>query len=128
MINYRSLASMACNAAIDIDNYIRGSETDFSGVREFTEIIGENLIRDSDSDKITGGFPYLALAEAMRKNSDKEIKYVSELALEMRFFYSELSDLENLSEERLKSLRSFCVKTSDEILTEHELNYCWVRV
>jgi len=118
MENYHNLAELSNHAAIEIDNYLKKKKTGLSSVKEFTKIIQDNLISDSDTFLTMPDFPYLALAKAMRKDSNKEIRYVSELALEMRLFYSELSDLEGLSKDRLENLRNFCVEASKSFLAE----------
>jgi hypothetical protein len=86
------LSELAIRSAIEVDNYLLGRNRDFSHLQELSGILAKYQLRDSDTSLTEPDFPYLPFWEALRSNSPKTIHWISELALEMRLFRSELED------------------------------------
>lgn len=115
------LSKLALRGAIEIDNFLLGRNHDFSHVQEFAEILEEYQLKDTDTAINEPNFPYLPLWMAVRKNSDKDIRKMQELALEMRLLRFELEDVPANSK-KLKEFRSFLNDLSIEFSNEHQ-NY-----
>ena len=111
------LSKLALQGAIEIDNFLLGRNHDFSHVQEFAGILEEYQLKDTDTAFNEPNFPYLPLWMAVRKNSDKDIRKMPELALEMRLFRFELKDVPSNSD-KLKELRSFLSDLSREFFNE----------
>ena len=117
------LSELALRGAIEVDNYLIGRNHDFSHVQEFAGILEKYQLQDTDTVLTEPHFPYLPLWRAVRKNSDKEIRHYSELALEMRLLRYELKDVPANSK-RLEELRSLLCNFSREFSNEqHQYNY-----
>lgn len=111
------LSELASRGAIEIDNYLLGRNHDFSHVQEWAEILGNYQLKDTDTALTEPNFPYLPFWRAVRKNSEKDIKQYSELALEIRLLKSELGDVPANSK-ILEELRSLMVDFSREFSNE----------
>lgn len=112
-----SLSHSLAMAAVEIDRYRVGYSQnlrDLPNLKEVSTFLKEK--REFDPTE------YCIYSYAIRESSElgvatgissiKEIKYCSELNLEMSLLRLELEDLENLSEERLKNLRNFFISLS----------------
>jgi len=103
--------------AIEIDNYLLGRNYDFNHVRELAGILEKYQLKDTDTALTEPNFPYLPLWRAVRRNSDKDIRWMSELALEMRLLRSELGDVPANSK-KLEELHSLLCDFSREFSNE----------
>ena len=74
-------------------------------------------MKDTDTALTEPNFPYLPLWRAVRRNSDKDIRWMSELALEMRLLRSELGDVPANSK-KLEELHSLLCDFSREFSNE----------
>lgn len=113
MVNYRELSELTCEVATELDNYLLQRGQGFSALDEFRDYLGKNLI-SSDStylDPVCTPF-HLDLAKAMRENSQKEVRHMSELALEMRLLYNDLGIVRMLPNDKVVGLRSFFTAAS----------------
>ena len=113
------LSELARLGAIEIDNYLRGRNHDFSHVKELAEILGKYQLKDTDTALTKPFFPCSPFSRAIRKNSDKDIKQYSELALEMRLLRFELGNVPANSK-RLEELRSLLCDFSKELINEQD--------
>lgn len=113
------LTRLTLEAATELDNYLLNRNYDFSHVQEFAGILKEYQLKDSDSALTGPNFPYLPLWRIFRENSEKEIRQMSELALEMRLFRYELEDVQ-FNFKRLKKLRSLLCSLSREFSIEEQ--------
>lgn len=87
------LCELALQGAIEVDNYSSGRNHDFSSVQELGELFGGYRL---DTDKeYTLDFQYMLARRVILKNSDKEIRWRGELALELSLLRSELRDFPN---------------------------------
>src|SRR3989338_4107524 len=116
------LSELSLHGAIEIDNYVLGRNHDFSHVQELAGILEKYQLKDTDNALTEPHFPYLPLWRAVRKNSDKDIRWMSELALEMRLLRSELGDVPANSK-RLEELRSLLCDFSREFSNEQHQYY-----
>ena len=107
------LAELALHGAIEIDNHILGRNHDFCHIQELAEILGKYQLKDTDTALTEPNFPYLPFWRAFRKNSEKDIRWLSELALEMRLLRPELNDISN--SKRLEELRNLLCSLSSEL-------------
>ena len=100
------LAELTCNASIEIDNHTLGINNDFTSTMEFSEYLREN-------NYIINQIP---LFRSLVSNSEKITKkyHTSQFALDLRLLSLELSDVENLSKNRLESLMRFLLDASKE--------------
>ena len=87
MYPYFQTAFLASEAAVDIDNYINGRSEELKSVRELTNVLKQYQLKDIRD------FELMPLWKAMVKNSDKEIRYYPELALELKLVTSELENI-----------------------------------
>lgn len=110
------LSELALNGALEVDNYVLGRGEGFAHVQELTEILGKYQLKDTDTSLTEPNFPYMPLWRAVRKNSDKEIRWMSELALEMRLLRSELEEIP--TSKKLEELRDVLNDFSREFLRE----------
>jgi len=113
------LSKLALHGAMEISNCLLGRNHDFSHVQELAGILEKYQLKDTDTCLTEPNFPYLPLWRAIKKNSDKEIKYSSELALEMRLLKSELKDVPANSK-RLDELHSLLLDFSREFSNEQD--------
>ena len=111
------LSKLALSAAIEVDNYLLGRNHDFSSVHELAGILGKYQLQDTDTALTEPHFPYLPLWRAVRENSVKNIRYNSELALEMRLLRLELEDIPT-NTQKSKELRSLLCDISREFSYE----------
>jgi len=117
------LSELSLHGAIEIDNHLLGRNHDFSHVQELAGILEKYQLKDTDTALTELHFPYLPLWKAVRKNSDKDIRWMSELALEMRLLRSELKDVPTNSK-RLEELSSLLCDLSREFSNEqYQYNY-----
>ena len=89
MYPYFQTAFLASEAAVDIDNYINSRSEELKSVRELTNVLKQYQLKEIND------FELMPLWKAIRKNSDKEIRYYPELALEMNLLTSELENISN---------------------------------
>ena len=115
--NLLYLSNLAVHSALEVDNFLLRGKKDFGHTNELREILSKYQL--SDTDKNLTRFPYDSLWKAIIKNSDKEIRKIPELALEMRLLRYELSDIPNLPEERLKNLIYLLCDLSKEFSSEY---------
>ncbi len=113
------LSELTLRGAIEIDNYLLGRNHDFDHVQELTGILQKYQLKDTDTILTEPHFPYLPLWRAVRKNSDKNISRIPDLALEMRLLRSELEDVP-VSSKRLEELRSLLCDFSREFSYEQQ--------
>src|SRR3989338_9735685 len=117
MTNYVYLNVLFNHAAVEIGHYIREGKGDFTYVNEFTDLIKEHIPKDDEFTSLTKTkFPYWALCVGIEYGSNKKLKEVAELSLQMRLLSSELSTIEELSKERLENLRDFICNFNNQIL------------
>src|SRR3989338_4231329 len=115
----RYLSLLALDGAIEIDNYLLKRNHDFGQVQELAGILEKYQLKDIDTALTEPNFPYLTLWRAVIKNSDKNIRHISELALEMRLLRSEL-EVVPANSKRLEELRSLLCNFSRECSKEQE--------
>jgi len=115
------LSELTLHGATEVDNYILGRNHNFSHVQELAVILRKYQLKDTDTALTGPHFPYLPLWRAIRKNSDKDIRRMSELALEMKLLRSELEDIP-VNSKRLEELRSLLCDLSREFFNEQH-NY-----
>jgi len=116
------LSELSLHGAIEIDNYLLERNRDFSHVQELAGILEKYQLKDTDTVLTEPHFPYLPLWRAVRKNADKDIRWMSELALEMMLLRSELGDVPANSK-RLEELRSLLCDFSRYFSSEqHQYN------
>lgn len=111
------LRELASRSAIEVDNFSLRGKKEFSHTNELGEILGKYQLKDSD--KYINNFPYMPLWKAIIKNSEKEIREISELALEMRLLRYELNEIPNLPKKRLEELTHFLCDLSKEFSSEY---------
>ena len=87
------ISDLALQGGIEIDNYLQGRNNKFEHVQELTEILERYQLSDTDTHLF--GFSYMCLWKTMRVDSDKEVRYCSELAIEMNLLRFELRDIPN---------------------------------
>ena len=117
------LSELSVRGAVEIDNYILGRNHNFEHVQELTSILEKYPLKDSDTALTAPHFPYLPVTRAVQKDSDKKIKYFSELALEIKLLRSELEDVPTNSK-KLEEFRSLLCDFSREFSNErHRYGY-----
>jgi len=117
------LSELSICGALEIENYISDRNNDFSHVQELAGILEKYKLQDTDTAVTSSHFPYLSLRRAVRKNSDKDIRHYSELALEMGLLKSELRDVP-VNSKRLEDLCSLLCDFSREFFDErHQYSY-----
>ena len=99
------MSEMAIFSAIELDNYLLGGEQ-----RGESKRVGEfaTALRDYDSRYD------LSLWKAM---GSPDIT-LEEIALQIKLLENELSDVENLSKDRMEGLRDFCTSASRQFLSD----------
>ena len=102
------------NAALELENYLHGKQTEFSSFNMVKELVRRNIIPGKALDNTYLGVTILAFWETLKKDSDKELRYSADYALEMRLLHKEMSS--DLNEERAILLRDFCVDLSSTFL------------
>jgi len=121
-----SVATLARNAATDIEAYMGGRETDFYFVDKLTELIGRNVVSDLESHPSVSYDISIPLLRAMRVGSDKRLEgHIAVYFLEMRLLHSELSGFRSLPRARLEGIRDFCEELSRRYRAEEQgyVNY-----
>jgi len=111
------LSQLALRGAIEVDNHLLGRSQNFSHVQELVGILEKYQLKDTDTALTEPIFPYLPILRVIRKSSDKNLRWMSELALEMRLLRSELGDIPDNSK-RLEELRSLLCDFSKEFFNE----------
>jgi len=113
------ISDLALQGGIEIDNYLQGRNNKFEHVQELTEILERYQLSDTDTHFF--GFPYMCLWKTMRVDSDKEVRYCSELAIEMNLLRFELRDIPN-NYKRLKELRDLLCNFTINLVNERSMN------
>lgn len=121
------LADIASRGAVEISNHLIRQENNFSHVGELTEILTKYQPKDGDTFVTAPRFPYLAVWEAVRKDSDKEVRRISDLALEMRLLAAELGDIPQ-NPENSEKLMHVLVDLSREFLSDQQKKICRYRL
>jgi hypothetical protein len=117
------LSKLALHGAIEIGKYLLEGNHDFSHVQELAGILERHQLEDTDTASTAHHFPYFPLWKAVRDKSNKNIRLMSELALEMRLLRSELGDVPANSK-RLEELYSLLCDLSREFSNEqYRYNY-----
>lgn len=117
------LSELSLEGAIEIDNHLLGNNDDFSHVKELTKILEKYQLNDDDSFLTKYDFPYLPIWRAFKKNSDKNIQFIPELALEMRLFRSDLEIIPS-DYKRLEDFRTLLCDLSKEFFNDrYQHNY-----
>ena len=129
IMKYSYLVMKLAEAAIDLDNYYAGRNSNLNTaedtVKELTNMLQKYQLKDTDNCSINDFIDfYEPLSKAIRKNSDKEIKNISELALEMRLLRSELENIKP-NQKRSEDLVSFLCDLSSEFMkmNHYKLQY-----
>lgn len=113
------LRDLTAYGAVEIDTFRLGKNIGFDHAKEFADILEEYQLKDTDKSFV--GFPYMALWKGIRKNSDKEIGSISDLALEMNLLKGILTNLPSNSN-NLKELCSALVHISSAFSNELHKN------
>jgi hypothetical protein len=118
------LSELALRGATEIDNYLIERDNDFSHVQELAEILRKYELKNTDTFFTAPRFPYTSFWKVIKKDSNKEIRTLPELALEMKLLRSELETVPKNSE-RLKEIISFLCDCSQEFSNEwyHPCHY-----
>src|SRR3972149_6763740 len=82
------ISHLALNCAIEIDLFLTGQQEDFSNIEELSSILEKYQLSDVDTFLTQPHFSYTPLWRACRKTGQKELRWLSELALEMRLLRS----------------------------------------
>ena len=86
------LSTLANSAAIELDNYCVGKNIGLEYTKELARIFRTYQPKDGDYS-LYGSFPYNPpLANTVRQGSDKEIRHITELPLEMKLLTMELDN------------------------------------
>ncbi|MEK6904595.1 MAG: hypothetical protein AABW87_03305 [Nanoarchaeota archaeon] len=108
------LAELSVGVALEIDRFARGRNNNFSHTEELADILGGY---QSEGEDTPSGFPYWPLVRTIRA-SNKNIRTVSELTLEVRSLKEELESVQHLPKKRLEYLRNFMVELSKQFSAE----------
>ena len=108
-----ALAILCCDAAIELDNHIRGRGMGLGSVDEFCHVLKKYVPADSES---SFAFPYHAIWYSVGAGSDKKIRYMDELAFEMHLLAMELEEVRGQPKQKLEELRDFFVSASNEFM------------
>jgi hypothetical protein len=106
------LAELSLRSATEIDNYLLEKDPGFGHTEELIGILERYQLKDTDNWRTERLFPYTALRRVMKRGSEKELRYYSELALEMRLLRSELEGVPGADREKLEGLRSLLLEMS----------------
>jgi len=109
----RYLSDLAREGAFEVGDYLLGRNQDFNHVQKLAGILGKYQLKDTDNFVTGPDFPYIPLWRVIRKNSDKDIRNYSQVALEMRLLRFELEDIPTKSN-NLEELGSFLYDLSRE--------------
>ncbi len=113
------LSRLSQDAAIEVEMYRLGKNDDFSNTRELLRILEKYQLKDTDTFRTSPHFPYLALWDALRKKSEKELRHISDLALEMRLLRNELEDINN--PKKIEQNRAILVDLSREFFRHYHI-------
>ena len=113
------ISDLALQGGIEIDNYLQGRNNKFEHVQELTEILERYQLSDTDTHLF--GFSYMCLWKTMRVDSDKEVRYCSELAIEMNLLRFELRDIPN-NYKKLEELRDLLCNFTINLVNERSMN------
>lgn len=88
------LSALALDASFEVDSISR-EEIEFEHLNGFVEVLKKYQLSDdtNGNDIMRSRFQYFALTDAMKKNSDKELRHFSEIALEMKLLTMELESV-----------------------------------
>ncbi len=114
------LTDLVSFAETEVDNYLLERGNGFAKIKELGEILEEFQLKD-DATSLVSIFPYMSFWRAVRKDSDKEITKIPELALEMRLFRYELANVPFSNTERLEQLRFVLYDFFIEFLSEAKI-------
>ena len=119
-VDFRELADLTSECAIEVDRYVQGLDYNSKPLDRFRQVLSDLQLKDTDNFMTVNdtGF-YLALYEAAKKDSNKELKRFSDLALEMRLLRIEL-DCATETREKGELARSILVNLSKEFSSRVE--------
>ena len=119
LIKMLNLATVSCDAAGEIDNYVlgRGKELDatnelVSRIKKFTSYV---ICIDPTKTMI--------FWEALKKQSDREIKQVDDLVFKISLAAQELNSIKTLPKKKLESLRTLCLNVSEESIVYRDCSH-----
>lgn len=112
------LSQLTLRGATEIDNFMLNKGKEFDHVQEFAGILERHQLRENHLLSSQFQFLYPCMWSVMRYSSDKELRFVPELALEMRLLRSELQDVAKLQPKKLAELRSLLLDFSEEFRYE----------
>ena len=110
------LCELTIYSATEIDDYLLKRNSDFTNTKELARILKQYQIKDTD-DALTTNCPmsfYMTLWESI----DRKPQNMDELGLEMRLLRADLQSTPNLPNKRLKELRIFLCKLSNQFLSQ----------
>ena len=112
--DFRELAGLTSECAIEMDRYVQGLDYNPKPLDKFKQILSDLQLKDTDNFMTVNNTEfYLALYEVAKKDSDKELKRFSDLALEMRLLRMEFDGATD-NEEKGVWARSMLVNLSRE--------------
>lgn len=114
------LTDLVSFAEREVNNCLFDGIYDFSKTKELGRILEEYQLRD-DNTSPSGSFPYFSFWRVVRKDSNKIIRNIPELALEMRLLRYEIDNAQDSSTERLELLRSVLYDLYIEFLSETKI-------
>ena len=124
-MDYRSLAGLSSDAAIQIGNYIRG-KTNFPENHEMHKVLQDA----SNTERLKDNPTYVLMWHEAVKTKGKPLKKVSELALELKLLSLELNNINYLNptnpRERARldeMLNFFCSLTTSALRREEPLRH-----
>ena len=89
--NFRDLASLTSDCAVEMDRYVQGLAYDSKPLERFKKILSNSQLKDTDNFMTVNNEEfYLAIYKVAKKDSDKELRRGPDLALEMRLLRMEL--------------------------------------
>ncbi len=108
MLGLGMLTSMV---AVEMDRHrVRGDLEDFPNIRDMSKIIEIKLSLYRKNEFLIDPFLH-AFEDTIKKTCpDKKIGKSSEVALEIKLLHSELENIKDLSDERLKNLSHFFIE------------------
>jgi hypothetical protein len=113
---------LTTEAAIDLILYSNGQIRDLSIVQKLASFMKKYQLKDNEqiNPSLHCCF-YGPLINAINKNSNKEIRLISELALEMRLLTCELENVSIQPNKTLEDLSSFLCDFTQELIKADQL-------
>jgi hypothetical protein len=109
----------ATAALIELDRYIYKRDKDLTNYNLVSEILEKSYSNIKDNFYLFLTEAYMPLYKAINRNSNKTIKNVSDLALEIKLLNSELKDvLVNPTAGRSEMIGSFLIDFSRELMAK----------